>query len=206
MSRWHAFLWWWGRRQGWWPMDSSRAADSWRRKKKIAAWPLLATFEWCRLYPAIIRGAFLAITSHNNNWNLNFFILLLQMYLLIHILYVPFCAGCEARHRVLWQTIFSWGCLRRNQQFPAAPQYMLKDDNNKKRTQWINNDRSVCLLSLVGSDMVQPWPQGHELSLSKESVNALRTLEKIESNGSLLIAQWRNLIVTVAREHKGRGH
>lgn len=65
MSRWHAFLWWGRRRQGWWPMESSsRAAYSWRRMK-TAAWPLLATSECCRWYPAIVWGDFIAATSHN---------------------------------------------------------------------------------------------------------------------------------------------
>ena len=54
-------------------------------------------------------------------------IALLQMYLQICILHVPVYARHEARHRALWQTICSWGCLRRNQPFPAAPQHMLID-------------------------------------------------------------------------------
>lgn len=70
MSRWHAFLWWGRRRQGWWPMESSsRAADSWRRMKKTAAWPLLATSECCRQYPAIVWGDFIAATSRNFSIN-----------------------------------------------------------------------------------------------------------------------------------------
>lgn len=163
---------WWGRRQGWRPMESNVAANSWRRTKKIAAWPLLATLEWCRSHPAIIGGVFFMTTEGKKK-----LIWILQIYLQVYIPYVPICAGYEVQHHVLWQTVCSWGyCLRRNQQFPAAPRHMLIDDHKKKKA-----NESIITEYLSGRWV--RWGtiwchrgQGLELSLSDDYMNALRTL------------------------------